>query len=65
LRTHIADPAPTKRDTPEAHGAPLGTEEVKRTKEIMGWPTEPTFYVPDEAVRAVAACRRGRRPRAG
>jgi transketolase len=49
LRTHIADPAPTKRDTPEAHGAPLGTEEVKRTKEIMGWPTEPTFYVPDEA----------------
>jgi len=26
LRTHIADPAPTKRDTPEAHGAPLGTE---------------------------------------
>jgi transketolase len=49
LRTHIADPAPTKRDTPEAHGAPLGADEVKRTKEIMGWPTDPAFYVPDEA----------------
>jgi transketolase len=49
LRTHIADPAPTKRDTPEAHGAPLGADEVKRTKEIMGWPTEPAFYVPDAA----------------
>ena len=49
LRTHIADPAPTKRDSPDAHGAPLGAEEVRRTKEIMGWPTEPAFYVPDEA----------------
>lgn len=49
LRTHIADPAPTKRDTPEAHGAPLGAEEVRRTKEIMGWPVEPAFYVPEAA----------------
>ena len=38
MRTLIGDPAPTKRDTPEAHGAPLGAEEVRRTKEIMGWP---------------------------
>ena len=45
MRTVIADPAPTKRNTPEAHGAPLGAEEVKRTKEIMGW-TEPPFAVP-------------------
>ena len=51
LRTVIADPAPTKRNTPESHGAPLGAEEVRRTKEIMGWPVEPTFYVPDD-VRA-------------
>ena len=35
---YIADPAPTKRDTRKAHGAPLGAEEVRRTKEIMGWP---------------------------
>ncbi len=45
LRTVIADPAPTKRDTSEAHGAPLGREEIARTKEILGWPQEP-FHVP-------------------
>ena len=48
LRTYIADPAPTKRNTSDAHGAPLGAEEVRRTKEIMGWPAEP-FAVPDDA----------------
>ncbi|MGH7526631.1 MAG: transketolase [Gemmatimonadales bacterium] len=50
LRTYIADPAPTKRNTAEAHGAPLGSEEVRRTKEIMGWPVEPPFFVPDDAL---------------
>jgi transketolase len=50
LRTVIADPAPTKRNTAEAHGAPLGAEEVRRTKEIMGWPLEPKFFVPDDAL---------------
>ncbi len=50
LRTVIADPAPTKRDTAEAHGAPLGAEEVRRTKEIMGWPLEPRFHVPDDVL---------------
>jgi len=50
LRTFIADPAPTKSNTAEAHGAPLGTEEVRRTKEIMGWPVEPPFFVPDDAL---------------
>jgi transketolase len=50
LRTVIADPAPTKRNSAEAHGAPLGAEEVQRTKEIMGWPAEPKFHVPDEAL---------------
>ena len=49
LRTHIADPAPTKRDSADAHGAPLGADEVRRTKEIMGWPTEPAFFVPEAA----------------
>jgi transketolase len=50
LRTAIADPAPTKRNTAEAHGSPLGAEEVRRTKELMGWPQEPKFYIPDEAL---------------
>jgi transketolase len=50
LRTAIADPAPTKRNTADAHGAPLGAEEVRRTKEIIGWPLEPRFFVPDDAL---------------
>ncbi|MGH7581183.1 MAG: transketolase, partial [Gemmatimonadales bacterium] len=50
LRTYIADPAPTKRNSADAHGAPLGAEEVRRTKEIMGWPAEPAFFVPDDAL---------------
>jgi transketolase len=50
LRTVIADPAPTKRDNADAHGSPLGADEVRRTKEIMGWPVEPSFYVPDDAL---------------
>jgi transketolase len=49
LRTVIADPAPTKRNTSEAHGAPLGAAEVRKTKEILGWPAEPAFHVPPEA----------------
>jgi transketolase len=50
LRTYIADPAPTKRNSADAHGAPLGADEVRRTKEIMGWPAEPAFFVPDAAL---------------
>jgi len=49
LRTEIGYPAPTKKGTAAAHGAPLGAEEVRRTKEILGWPTEPPFFVPPEA----------------
>lgn len=50
VHTHIAYGSPGKQDTAEAHGAPLGAEEVKRTKEFFGWPQEPTFYLPDEAL---------------
>ncbi len=57
LRTIIADPAPTKRNTAESHGAPLGAEEVRRTREIMGWPTEPAFFVPPEAYEAFRPAR--------
>jgi transketolase len=49
-RTHIAYGSPNKQDTGAAHGAPLGEEEVALTKEFYGWPTEPTFLVPDEAL---------------
>jgi transketolase len=48
-RTHIGFGSPHKQDTAAAHGAPLGEEEVKLTKEALGWPVEPPFYVPEEA----------------
>jgi transketolase len=34
-----------------AHGEPLGAENVKKTKEALGWPVEPAFYVPDDVLR--------------
>ncbi len=58
VRTHIGYGSPHKQDTAEAHGAPLGTEEVAATKDAMGWPREPTFRVPDEAREAFAAARK-------
>ena len=48
--THIAYGAPNLHDTAKAHGAPLGEEEVRLTKEAMGWPVDETFTVPDEAL---------------
>jgi transketolase len=48
-RTHIAIGAPTKQDTAEAHGKPLGKKEVEATKIAAGWPVEPTFLIPDES----------------
>jgi transketolase len=45
--THIAHGAPGKQDTASAHGTPLGEEEIKLTKEAMGYPIEPPFHVDD------------------
>jgi len=56
VRTVIGDPAPNKRDTSGAHGAPLGEDEIIATKQIMEWPTEP-FFVPDELAAAAEAIR--------
>ncbi len=39
--------APHKQDTPEAHGEPLGVEEVKLTKRAYGWPEDAQFLIPD------------------
>ena len=50
VRTHIADGSPNKHDTAGAHGSPLGEEEVKLSKENLGIPLEPKFYIPDEAL---------------
>ncbi len=50
LRSHIAWPAPHLTDSPKAHGSPLGEDEVKATKEILGLPPDETFWVPDEVI---------------
>ena len=48
-RTHIGEGSPNKHDTAGAHGSPLGVDEIKLTKQNLGWP-EKDFYVPDEAL---------------
>jgi len=50
VRTHIGYGSPHKHDTFAAHGSPLGEEEVRLTKLNLGWPLEPTFYVPDDVM---------------
>lgn len=46
-KTHIGFGSPNKQNTAGVHGAPLGPEEMAATKENLGWPAEPAFYVPD------------------
>ncbi len=48
LRSHIGWPSPHLTDTAEAHGSPFGKDELKATKEILGLPSDQTFWVPDE-----------------
>jgi transketolase len=50
VRTHIAYGSPNKQDNAETHGAPLGEEEVKLTKQNLGWTAEAKFHIPDEAL---------------
>lgn len=47
VTSHIAYGAPHKQDTKEAHGEPLGEDEIRGAKRIYGWPEAPTFFVPD------------------
>ena len=50
VRTHIGYGSPNKHDSYEAHGSPLGVDEVRLTKRNLGWPEEPAFLVPDAAL---------------
>ena len=50
VRTHIAYGSPNKQDTADAHGAPLGADEIKLTKQNLGWPSLEPFHVPPEAL---------------
>ena len=48
VHSHIAFGAPHAVDTAKSHGSPLGDEEVRATKEALGWDPDKKFYVPDE-----------------
>ncbi len=50
IKTHIGYGSPHKHDTFEAHGSPLGDEEVKLTKQNLGWPDK-TFSIPRKSVK--------------
>ena len=50
VRTYIGYGSPNKHDSFEAHGSPLGVDEVRLTKEHLGWPTQPPFLTPDVAL---------------
>jgi len=49
VRTHIGFGSP-EQDSFKAHGSPLGEEDVRKTKQNLGWPVEPDFLVPDDAL---------------
>lgn len=55
-RTTLGFGSPNKANTHDAHGSPLGAEEVKLTKQNLGWPTDAQFYIPAE-VQAFCAAR--------
>lgn len=61
LRTTIGLGSPNKANTSKVHGAPLGPEEARLSKEAMGWPTEPAFLVPDDVRDWASAQRTARR----
>jgi transketolase len=49
VHTHIGFGSPNKQDSQKSHGAPLGPDEVRLTKEAYGWDPDKSFFVPDEA----------------
>ena len=50
LRSHIGYPSPKYTDTAHAHGNPLGDDEVRTTKELLGLPPDQTFFVPEDVL---------------
>ncbi len=53
IRTHIAYGSPNKQDTADAHGAPLGEEEIRLTKKFYGMPEDQSFCVPEPVTALV------------
>ena len=62
VKTHIGFGSPNKQDTAEAHGSPLGDDEVKLTKSAYGWDESKFFHIPDDVVKHFrAAVEEGKR----
>ena len=59
IRSHIAFGAPRAVDTAKAHGSPLGEEEVRATKEALGWDPDEKFVVPVEVREHMNVVERG------
>jgi transketolase len=59
IHSHIAFGAPHAVDTAKAHGNPLGEEEVRATKEALGWDPDQKFVVPDEVREGMNRTARG------
>src|SRR3954471_19797108 len=59
IRSHIAFGAPRAVDTAKSHGAPLGEEEVRATKEALGWDPDKSFVVPPEVAEHMNGSKRG------
>lgn len=53
-RTVIGKGSPNKKDTHDVHGAPLGKDEMEKTRKNLNWPEEP-FYIPEETKKLFAA----------
>jgi transketolase len=50
IRTVLGYGSPNKAGTHEAHGSPLGKDEVRATKENLGWPLEPDFLIEEDVL---------------
>jgi transketolase len=59
IRSHIAFGAPRAVDTAKSHGSPLGEEEVRATKEALGWNPDEHFVVPQEVAEHMNVTQRG------
>ncbi len=61
VQTNIGYGSPNRQDTAAAHGAALGEDEIRLTKERLGWPLEPLFHIPEEVKNhMLKAVERGR-----
>jgi transketolase len=57
VQTVLGYGSPDKQGSFEAHGNPLGVEEVAKTKQNLGWPAQPAFYVPDDVLAHLRGAR--------